>query len=78
MRLQRGSIMVEKIQIGKIKKVPLREIWKKEDKNFTTWLQNHIDYLNDIFDFDLEIVKKDKEVGTFKVDLYAEDTGWKE
>lgn len=65
--------MEEKIQIGKIKKVPLREIWKKEDKNFTTWLQNHIDYLNDIFDFDLEIVKKDKEVGTFKVDLYAED-----
>jgi len=65
--------MEKEIQIGKIKKVPLREIWKKEDKDFTRWLEEHIDYLNDILDFDLGIESREKNVGPFKVDLYAED-----
>ena len=30
--------------IAKIKKVPLREIWKKEDKDFTQWMEENIDY----------------------------------
>jgi len=65
--------METKIPIGKIKKVPLREIWKKEDKDFNKWLEENIDYLNDIFDFDLSVISRDEKVGPFKVDLYSED-----
>lgn len=59
--------------IGKIKKVPLRKLWKKEDKDFTRWLEENIDYLNEILDFDIAIESREEKVGPFKVDLYGED-----
>lgn len=60
-------------EIGKIKKVPLRELWRKEDRDFTRWLEKNIEYLNDILDFDLSILTREKKIGPFKVDLFAED-----
>lgn len=60
-------------QIGKMIKVPLREIWRKEDKDFTIWLEENIDYLNDILDFDITIEKREERVGSFKVDLLGTD-----
>jgi len=60
-------------RIQKIKKVPVREIWKREDKNFTAWLENNIDYLNDVIGLDISIVSREENVGPFKVDLYGED-----
>ena len=65
--------MGEESRIGKIKKVPLRELWRKEDKDFTEWLEKNIDYLNEILDFDLSILSRDEKVGPFRVDLFAED-----
>jgi len=66
--------MKEESRIGKIKKVPLRELWRKEDTDFTEWLEKNIDYLNDILDFDLSILSRDEKVGPFRVDLFAEDS----
>jgi len=43
------------MEVGKIKQVPLREIWKREDSDFTVWLENNIDYLNDVLDFEVTI-----------------------
>ncbi|MGB7291038.1 MAG: DUF4268 domain-containing protein [Thermodesulfobacteriota bacterium] len=60
-------------QIGKIKRVPLRELWRKEDKDFTKWLEEHIDFLNDAIGFDITIESREEKVGPFKVDLYGED-----
>jgi len=60
-------------KIGKIKKVPLRELWKKEDKGFTKWLEENIEYLNDVLDIDLSVLSREEKVGPFKVDLFAED-----
>ena len=62
-----------KNNIGKIKKVSLREIWPKEDKDFTKWLEDNIDYLNDILDFEINIESSEESVGPFRVDLYGED-----
>jgi len=64
---------MQNTSIGKIKKVPLRELWKKEDKDFTKWLEENIDYLNDIIDFDVSIESREENVGPFRVDLYGED-----
>lgn len=63
----------EKNQIGRIKKVPLRTLWEKEDKDFTQWLEKNIEYLNDILDFDISIESREEKVGPFRVDLYGED-----
>ena len=60
-------------QIGKLKKVPLREIWKDEAKNFTSWLGENIDTLNDALEINLSITDKEKSVGPFSADLVAED-----
>lgn len=59
--------------IQKIKKVALREIWSKEDKDFTCWLEENIDYLNEVIGFDITIESREEKVGPFKVDLYGED-----
>jgi hypothetical protein len=64
---------IMKNNIGKIKKVSLREIWPKEDKDFTVWLEENIDYLNDILDLNVTIESREEKVGPFRVDLYGED-----
>jgi len=65
--------MEPKLSIGKIKKVCLRELWKKEDKDFTRWLEENIEYLNEVLDFDITIESREEKVGPFNVDLYGED-----
>lgn len=59
--------------IGKIEKVPLREIWKHEALDFTTWLQNNIDVLNSVLDFQVSTPERERSTGNFNVDLVAED-----
>jgi hypothetical protein len=59
--------------VGKIEKVPLRDIWKHEAQDFTTWLQSNIDVLNSVLDFQLSNPEKEKNTGNFSVDLVAED-----
>ena len=61
------------MDIGKIKQVPLREIWKREDSDFTVWLENNIDYLNEVLDFEVSIEEREKRVGSFSLDLYGDD-----
>jgi len=62
-----------KDKIGKITRVQLRELWKKEDDNFTKWLEENIDFLNEPLGFDITIEEREKYVGPFKVDLLGID-----
>lgn len=59
--------------IGKIAKVPLREIWKHEAHDFTTWLEENIEVLRDQFEFELQNIRREHTTGNFNVDLVAED-----
>ena len=59
--------------IGKIKRVPLREVWRHEARDFTTWLQVNIDILGDAIDMELSNVEREQSTGNFNVDLVAED-----
>lgn len=59
--------------IGRIEKVPLREVWKKEAKDFTTWLYDNIEVLAEEIDIDLTAIEKEKSVGVFFADIVAED-----
>lgn len=61
------------MEVGKIKQVPLREIWKREDSDFTVWLEKNIDYLNDVLYFEVTIEEREKSVGSFSLDLYGDD-----
>mgnify|MGYP000058931851 CR=1 FL=1 len=59
--------------VGKIERVPLREVWKHEALDFTRWLQENIDVLNDALDLSLTTAEREQPAGDFNVDLLAED-----
>jgi hypothetical protein len=59
--------------IGKIERVPLREVWRHEAHNLTTWLEENFDVLNDALDLSLVGVERERAAGAFSVDLVAED-----
>lgn len=59
--------------IGKLQRVPLRELWEHEAIDFTSWLQNNIDVLNDALDLSLSSPEREQSAGAFSVDLVAED-----
>jgi uncharacterized protein DUF4268 len=59
--------------IGKIQRVPLREVWKHEALDLTTWLKDNIDVLNEVLDMSLSNTEREQSAGDFSVDLVAED-----
>jgi Domain of unknown function (DUF4268) len=59
--------------IGKIERVPLREVWKHEAHNLTTWLEENVDVLNDVLGLSLVSADREQAAGAFNVDLIAED-----
>jgi len=64
--------------VGRIERVPLREVWRKEDKDFTAWLFENIEVLAEELDIELAAIEKEKSAGTFSADILAEDvTGQK-
>ncbi|MBI3896203.1 MAG: DUF4268 domain-containing protein [Acidobacteria bacterium] len=59
--------------IGRIQKVDLREIWRREASDFTRWLAGNIDYLNEVIDVDIAVQTVEGNVGPYRVDIYGED-----
>lgn len=44
---------MNRLSIAKLERVPLREVWKHEAVNFTQWLQENTDVLNEALDLNL-------------------------
>lgn len=59
--------------IGKINRLPLRDVWKNEARDFTTWLANNIDVLSETTGITLRDAKREQATGDFNVDLVADD-----
>ena len=57
---------------GNEKKVPLDKVWSHED-NFTIWLEENIDKLNDKIGLSLSVVGRKHLAGDFIIDLVAQD-----
>ena len=61
--------------LGKIKSVSLRHIWKNEARDFTPWLAEHLEELNEALGLELELEDKEVSVGPYSADILAKDTG---
>jgi len=61
--------------LGSIREVPLRELWPNEARDFTPWLADHLGTLGGTLGMDLELRRREAEVGDFSLDLLAKDTG---
>lgn len=66
---QKGSM------IRKITRIPLREAFKHEALDFTKWLQDNLDVVNDVTELSLSNAEREKSAGDFSIDLVAEDEG---
>ena len=62
-----------KVNLGTLKRLSPRDVWKHEAKDFTPWLAENIGQLADILGLDLELIETEPSVGTFSVDIVARD-----
>lgn len=60
--------------VGKMERVSLRDVWKKEAKDFTGWLYENLEILGEELDLDLTPNTKEKSCGSFSADIVAEDS----
>lgn len=67
-RIDRKNNMIQKIA-----RISLREAFKHEAYDFTKWLQENLDVLNDCIDLTLSNAEAEATAGDFSVDLVAED-----
>ena len=63
------------IQLSKLVKVPLRNVWKHEALDFTQWLAlpDNLALLGDVIGIELVDAKTEEGVGKFYVDIVAKD-----
>lgn len=63
--------------LGKLKKVELREVWKHEALSFSKWLSKdeNLEQLSTEIGVAIKLLKTEAEIGGFKVDILAEEEG---
>ena len=63
------------VKIQRIEHVEIRDVWPHEAHDFTTWLEQNIDVLNDdlAFGIDPDSIRREAAAGAFSVDLVAEN-----
>ena len=68
---------MEKMNLGRIASVPVREVWKHEAQDFTKWLarEENLSMLGEACGLDLELVDTESAVGSFAVDIFAQESG---
>jgi hypothetical protein len=59
--------------IGKLKQVPLRDLWAHEDRGFSAWLEKNLDSLSEALRVSLSDPQRGIKAGDFQVDLVADD-----
>ena len=62
--------------IGKIARVPLRDVWKHEAYDLTRWLEQNIDVLSDAVGLSLANPEREQAAGTFSVRSRSRRCGW--
>ena len=61
------------MKIGRVQRVPVRELWEREDTGFTVWLEQNVDVLGEALGLELSVLAREQAVGPFRADLVAED-----
>jgi len=61
------------MRVSRLKKIPIRNVWHNEEKDFTPWLKENIDLLSEALGIDLSVIEREARVGErFEMDLLAE------
>ena len=64
------------MDLGKLSRVELRSMWKHEAQNFTQWLarQENLEILGEEIGVDIKLIQPEAKVGSFSLDILAEET----
>lgn len=64
------------MNLGSLRRVPLREVWSSESADFTPWLaqEENLKLLGDTLGLDLALEATEQQVGPFRADIVAKDT----
>jgi hypothetical protein len=62
--------------LGRLKKIDLREAWTSESADFTPWLaqEENLKLLGETIGIELELESQEKDVGPFRADILCKDT----
>ncbi len=63
-------------KLGRLEKVDLREVWTREDSDFTPWLceVSNLKLLGETIGIELEFEAQEKSVGQFSAEILCKDT----
>jgi hypothetical protein len=63
------------MNLGKLEQGDLRKVWKDEASDFTNWLaqEENLTLLSDAIGIDIKPIRTEANVGTFNVDILAEE-----
>ncbi len=59
--------------LNHLSRIDARDVWKHEAAEFTPWLLEHIDELNEAAGLEIELSGREERVGHFAVDLFGRD-----
>ena len=65
--------MTTKQELGRVERVELRDVWEREDSNFTPWLAENISLLGGALGMNLEVRAQETAVGIYWLDILAHD-----
>lgn len=68
---------MNQLNLGRLERVELRDIWQSESANFTPWLarKENLDVLGETLGLDLELEAQERAVGPFRADILCKDIG---
>ena len=50
------------MQLSRMEPVPVRRVWPHEEQDFTPWLAEHFDMLNDALDLNMEVIAPEEVI----------------
>lgn len=60
------------MELSRLEPVSIRTVWPHEERDFTPWLADHFDYLNDALDMNMVVVAQEAEIqGAGRADIVA-------
>jgi hypothetical protein len=62
------------MQISRLEKVALRDLWKHEAHGFTRWLADNLDFVSEAIGINLNLLEREASAGPFFADILAEDS----
>jgi len=64
---------MEQRQLGKLTRLDARKVWLNEAQDFTPWLAENLSLLNDALGLQIELTERERQVGSFAVDIFARE-----